>query len=78
MDRRAFLCGLTLATLTVPLAAGAQQAGKVYRIGILANLRPSDSEAGGRLWPAFIQGLRELGYVEGQSITIEWRVSEGR
>ena len=78
MNRRTFLCGLTLATLTVPLTAGAQQAVKVFQIGILANLSLSDSEAAGRLWPAFIQGLRELGYVEGQNITIEWRVSEGR
>ena len=59
-------------------AAEAQQAAKVFRIGILANLRPSPSEPGGRVWEGFIQGLRELGYVEGRNITIEWRVSEGK
>ena len=70
MNRRAFLCGLTLATLAIPRAARAQAAGKVFRIGLLANLRHGDAEG---LWGAFIQGLRELGYVEGQNITIEWR-----
>ena len=78
MDRRAFLGTLAGGLLTASLAAEAQQAGKVFRIGILANLRPSRSEPGGGLWEGFIQGLRELGYVEGRNITIEWRVSEGK
>ena len=78
ISRRSFLTTLRLGLLAAPLAAEAQPAGKVFRIGILANLRPSESEAGGRLWPAFIQGLRDLGYVEGQNITIEWQVSEGK
>ena len=75
MNRRTFLCGLTLATRAIPRAARAQAAGKVFRIGVLANLRQGDAEG---LWGAFIQGLRELGYVEGQNITIEWRVAEGK
>src|SRR5215813_13467248 len=74
MNRRAFVTGLG-AVLAMPLAAEPQQAGKVFRIGILANVRQGDSEG---LWAAFVQGLRELGYVESQNITIEWRVSEGR
>ena len=75
--RRTFLGTLAGGLLAAPLAAGAQQAGKVSRIGILANLRVTDAE-GEYLWGDFIQGLRALGYVEGQNITIEWRVSEGR
>ena len=78
MNRRAFLGTLTGIVLAPSLATGAQQPGKVFRIGILANLRPSPSEPGGRVWEGFIQGLRELGYVEGRNITIEWRVSEGK
>jgi putative ABC transport system substrate-binding protein len=66
---------VVLLLFAMPLAAEAQQAGKVFRIGILANLREGDAEG---LWTAFVQGLRELGYVESQNITIEWRVSEGR
>jgi len=62
---------LTVAVLVVPLAARAQQVGKVYRIGILANVS-------GGTWGPFIEGLRDLGYVEGQNITIEFRSSEGK
>ncbi len=69
---------LVLVLLAAPLAADAQQqTGKVYRIGILGNVPLTDPE-GARLWGAFIQGLRELGYVEGQNITIEHRSSEGK
>src|SRR5262245_15846964 len=75
MDRRTFFFGLTLGTLGTPLPVGAQQAGKVFRIGILANVREGDAEG---LWAAFLEGLHELGYVENQNIAIEWRVSEGR
>ena len=70
MDRRTFITGVAFGLVDLPLPAVAQ-AGKVYRIGILANLR-------GSLWEGFIQGLRELGYVEGRNITIDWRVSEGK
>src|SRR5262245_53658294 len=76
MDRRAFLTG-TFALLAAPLAAGAQSTGKVFRIGILGNVPLTDRE-GARLWGAFIQGLRELGYVEGRNIAIEHRSSEGQ
>ena len=77
MDRRRFLLASLAGALVGPLAAGAQQAGKVYRIGILGNVPLTDPE-GANLWGAFIQGLRELGYVEGQNITIEHRSSEGK
>ena len=75
MDRREFIAGMAAALLAAPCAVEAQQARKVSRIGILANLRRGDAEG---LWDAFIQGLRDLGYVEGQNIALEWRVSEGR
>ena len=75
--RAVLLVTLGLGLLVAPLAADAEQPGKVFRIGILANVPLTDPE-GARLWGAFIQGLRELGYVEGQNITIEWRVSEGK
>ena len=75
MNRRTFLCGLTLGTLCAPLAAGAQQPGKVARIG---HLSFGSATPGSRLDEAFRQGLRELGYVEGQNIVIEYRWAEGR
>ena len=71
MNRRTFLCGLTLGTLCAPLAAEAQQAGKVYRIGLIANVHTRVQDV---LWEA----LRELGYVEGQNLTIELRYFEGK
>lgn len=61
------------AILAAPLTAGAQQPAKVPRIGILRPGSPPDP-----LVDAFRQGLRELGYVEGRSISIEYRWAEGR
>ena|SRR5205809_7102422 len=55
--------------------AQAQQPTKVPRIGFLGTASPSTISA--RL-EAFRQGLRELGYVEGKSIVIEWRSAEGK
>ena len=77
MDRRAFLAAGTLGVLAAPLIADAQHARKVFRIGILGNVPLTDRE-GARLWGAFTEGLRDLGYVEGQNLTIERRFSEGR
>jgi putative ABC transport system substrate-binding protein len=73
MRRRQFIT-LLGGLVALPLAAGAQQSGGVFRIGILANYRFGEPD----LWAVFIRGLRDLGYVEGQNITIEWRVSEGK
>src|SRR5713226_9702676 len=66
---------LTLSFTLAPLAAGAQQAGKVPRIGFLGGNSAFTEK--GRI-EAFRQGLRELGYVEGQNIVIEWRWAEGK
>jgi ABC-type uncharacterized transport system substrate-binding protein len=75
MDRRAFLAGAA-ALLAAPCAAEAQQAGKVWRIGVLSSGSPS-ATAVGRI-DAFKRGLRELGYVEGRNIVIESRWGEGK
>ena len=56
-------------------AVEAQQPGKVYRVGILTNKASDPAEA--RLWEAFRSGLREHGWIEGQSIVIEFRAAEG-
>jgi putative ABC transport system substrate-binding protein len=61
--------------LTAPLAADAQQAGKVPRIGFLSLTSPSDRPP---LLDAFRQRLRELGWVEGQNVVIDYRYAEGR
>jgi putative ABC transport system substrate-binding protein len=74
VNRRAFLSAVPLAIWTAPLAAEAQQAAKIARIGYLSlNLagNPHTREA-------FRQGLRDLGYVEGRSVVIEYRDAEGK
>jgi ABC-type uncharacterized transport system substrate-binding protein len=68
---------LMLALLAAPLTAGAQQVGKVWRIGVLAGSPPTTPEAA-RPWEALLERLRELGYVEGQNLAVERRWAEGR
>src|SRR5712691_9193122 len=73
MNRRRFL-GAVATLVAAPLAAEAQQAGRVPRIGFLFFGSPGPS----RELDAFRQGLRELGYTEGQNIVIEYRFASGR
>jgi putative ABC transport system substrate-binding protein len=76
MNRRTFLCGLTLGTLAAPLAVKGQQVA-APRIGLLFPTSLTDPRTK-RFLEAFRQGLRELGYAEGQNITIESRFADGR
>jgi ABC-type uncharacterized transport system substrate-binding protein len=71
-SRRVFLVTFAGGILAAPLAAEAQTAEKVHRIGMLG------SSASDPLVEAFKQGLRELGYVEGRNIMVEYRSAEGR
>jgi putative ABC transport system substrate-binding protein len=71
MNRRAFIGTLTGGFLAAPLAAEAQQAGKVYRLGILI---PTRQERSGGIKTA----LRDLGYVEGQNLIVESRYAESK
>jgi putative ABC transport system substrate-binding protein len=69
------IVSLTLGIFLTPLAAEAQPAGKIPRIGLLSSFSPSDTT----LWhQAFREGLRDLGWVEGKNISIEYRYAEGR
>ena len=74
VPRRVLTVLLTIALLAAPLAAEAQ-AGRVPRIGILELASPSASVRGHK---AFQQGLRELGYVEGKNIILEYRYADGK
>jgi len=75
MDRRVFVGVAAGALLTSSFAIKAQQAGKVPRVGYLV-LNSADS--GRHMLTAFRQGLRERGWVEGQSIVIETRFADGK
>jgi ABC-type uncharacterized transport system substrate-binding protein len=66
---------LTVSLLAAPLAAQAQQADRVARIGVLGH--SSASASAGRI-EAFRQGLRDLGHVEGKNVALEYRWSEGK
>src|SRR4249920_1112074 len=74
MRRREFITLLGGAVAAKPRAARAQQAGKAYRIGFLGN---STAALEADLVGPFREGLRDLGYVEGQNILIEYRWAEG-
>jgi len=75
MDRRTFISRTVGGLLAAPLGAFAQQQGKVWHIGVL--LLTSSSPVAQRGIPVFRQRLRELGYVEGQSVVIDERYAEG-
>ena len=73
--RKSVFCFAIFATLfALCVVAKAQELKKVPRIGFLTN---SSSFSQARI-EAFRQGLRELGYVEGKNIVIEWRFGEGK
>jgi putative ABC transport system substrate-binding protein len=75
VDRRIFLGMLASGLVAAPLAAEAQPAGKIYRIGYLSAGAPTSNPL---VIAAFQQGLRDRGWVEGQNIDIEYRWAEGR
>jgi putative ABC transport system substrate-binding protein len=76
MKATTFLALLVLGILVAPCTPDAQQSTKVYRIGWLSAGSPLPDLA--PLLDAFRQGLRDLGYVEGQNLVIEQRYAEGR
>ena len=76
MDRRAFIAG-GVALVATPLAVKAQQPTKVIRIGHLLTGSLQSPEVRASL-DAFRQGMRDLGYVEGQTIALEYRLAAGK
>ncbi len=82
-----FSVALVLGLLAAPLPSSGQQPAKVYRIGQLwASTPPSPANTtpqqcpirGWPSWQAFLEGLRERGYIQGQNLVIECRYAEGR
>jgi putative ABC transport system substrate-binding protein len=66
---RAVLCGVALAPSLTLLA---QQKSKTWRVGFLAS-----GSSSMRVYEGFRQGMRELGYVEGKSVDVQWRFADG-
>ena len=81
MHRRTFCGSVACAFVAALPAVRAQQAAKVYRVGLVANAAPVSELAGpnpaGLTFRAFVHGLRALGYVEGQNLVLERRSAEG-
>jgi len=75
MKRREFMALLGCAAAAWPLAARAQQAGKLPTIGFLVAGTPSSH---GQWVAALVRRLHELGWIEGRTVTIEYRWAEGR
>src|SRR6266705_1057430 len=76
-NRRKLIVALGASALAAPLRAFAQQQGKVWRIGFLApRSRPASLDSD--IFGAFSNGMRELGYVEGKNLVIEWRFADGK
>src|SRR5262245_36532629 len=75
MRRRAFITLLGGAAASWPLAARAQQSGKPPTIGFLVPGTPSSH---GQFVAAFVRRLRELGWIDGRTVAVEYRWAEGR
>jgi ABC-type uncharacterized transport system substrate-binding protein len=75
MKRREFITLLGGAAAAWPVAARAQQPGKLLTIGYLGSATPATQ---GQWVAAFVQRLRELGWIEGRTIALEYRWAEGR
>jgi putative tryptophan/tyrosine transport system substrate-binding protein len=76
MQRREFITLLGGVAVGWPLTARAQQPDRIRRIGVLMNLLETDPQSQARI-AAFVQGLRELGWVEGRNLRIDYRWAAG-
>jgi len=76
MDRRRFLLTSLAGVLAAPLGAATQQADKIARIGYLTTADLPTAPY--HLREAFLKGLRDLGYVEGRNLVIEYRSADGK
>jgi putative ABC transport system substrate-binding protein len=76
-NRRKVVIALGAGVLTIPFASFAQQPGKVWRVGFLLARHVDFLDSDYSFGP-FMRGVRELGYVDGKNIAIEWRSSEGK
>ena len=76
MRRREFITLLGGAAATWPLAARAQQTDPMRRIGVLTNLAEDDPESKARI-AAFLKGLQQLGWTDGQNVQIDYRWAAG-
>jgi len=75
ISRGAFISSLAAGLLSAPLAADAQQAGKIYRVGYMSVVSRQSAEP---LMLIFLRALRDLGWIEGRNLLVEWRWADGK
>ena len=76
-NRRSVLIALGAGAFVAPFGSFAQLQGKIWRVGFLIpRSRPVSVDAD--YFGAFPKRMRELGYVEGKNLVIEWRAADGR
>jgi putative tryptophan/tyrosine transport system substrate-binding protein len=75
--RRKLIIAFGASALTAPFASFAQQQGKIWRVGFLSQRARPDSLDSGAI-SELRRGMRELGYVEGKNLNIEWRFADGK
>src|ERR1700675_2800084 len=73
--RRSIIAVVAIGAAVGPLASFAQQQRKVARIGFLTL---SSASLSSTTTDAFLKGMRELGYVEGRNLVVEWRFADGQ
>jgi putative tryptophan/tyrosine transport system substrate-binding protein len=76
MDRRCFIALLSSAAAVLPTRFYAQPTSKVYRVALVGANGPATRE--GSLLQAFLEGMRDLGYIEGENIEFDFRSAEGK
>ena len=75
--RRQILIALGASAIAAPFCSFAQQTSKIWRVGFLS-LRPRPASLDSDVFGAFLQGMRELGYVEGKNLVMEWRFADDK
>ena len=78
LARRKVLIAFSVGMLSASRLSVAQEQDKVRRIGFLAPLSRSTPSHPDVFYDAFVQGMRELDYVEGKNLVIEWRFADGK
>ena len=77
IERRTLVFALCLCALTAPVTVFAQRPGKIWRVGILSLPSRADAMISNR-FGAFMEAMRELGYVEGKNLSVESRFADGK
>ena len=77
ITRRRIVLAIGASALFAPLASFAQQPDRIYRIGFLGARSRSTPANPDVYYDAWLGAMRDLGYIEGKNVIIEWRFADG-